>query len=94
MAQSVNLSEAAQALHACFGQRFSASRVGGEQHFAAVLRKQFEFSEQDARQVVEKLARRNVIEWIAEPSIAHSCPGVLELCGDWIIRPDRLAEVG
>ena len=94
MAQSVNLSEAVGALHAHFGQRFSASRVGGEQRFAAVLRKQFDFSEQDARQVVEKLARRDAIQWIAEPSISQSCPGVLELCGDWIIQPDRLAEAG
>ena len=91
IAQSMDLSEAVQALHAHFGRRFSASRVGGEQRFAAVLRTQFDLSEQDARQVVEKLARREVIQWIAEPSIAHSCPGVLELCGDWSIQPDRLA---
>ena len=91
MAQSVNLSESAQALHAHFGQRFSASRTGGEQRFAAVLRTQFDVSEQDAQQVVAKLARREAIQWIAEPSISNSCPGVLELCGDWIIQPDRLA---
>jgi hypothetical protein len=91
IAQSVNLSEAVHALHAHFGRRFSASRVGGEQRFAAVLRTRFDVSEQDARQVVEKLARREVIQWIAEPSIARSCPGVLELCGDWVIQPDRLA---
>ena len=91
IAQSVNLSEAVHALHAHFGRRFSASRAGGEQRFAAVLRTQFDVSEQDAQQVVAKLARREAIQWIAEPSIAHSCPGVLELCGDWIIQPDRLA---
>ncbi len=91
MAQSVNLSGAVHALHAHFGRRFSASRAGGEQRFAAVLRKQFDFSEQDAQQVVAKLARREAIQWIAEPSISKSCPGVLALCGDWIIQPDRLA---
>jgi hypothetical protein len=91
MAQSMNLSEAVHALHAHFGRRFSASRVGGERRFAAVLRTQLDLSEQDAQQVVEKLARRDAIQWIAEPSIARSCPGVLALCGDWIIQPDRLA---
>jgi hypothetical protein len=94
MAQSVNLSGAAHALHAHFGQRFSASRAGGEQRFAAVLRTQFDFCEQDAQQMVAQLARREAIQWIAEPSIAHACPGVLELCGDWIIQPDRLAYAG
>jgi hypothetical protein len=91
MAQSMNLFGAVHALHAHFGRRFSASRTGGEQRFAAVLRTQFDLSEQDAQQVVAKLTRREAIRWIAEPSIAHSCPGVLELCGDWIIQPDRLA---
>jgi len=94
IAQSKNLSEAAQALHAHFGRRFSASRAGGEQRFAAVLRTRFDFSEQDAHQVLEKLARREAIQWIVEPSISKSCPGVLELCGDWVIQPDRLAEAG
>ena len=91
MAASVNLAEAVHALHAQFGRRFSASRTGGAQRFTAVLRTRFDVSEQDARQVVEKLARRDAIQWIAEPSIAHSCPGVLALCGDWVIQPDRLA---
>ena len=94
IAQSVNLSEAAQRLHAHFGRRFPASRAGGEHHLAAFLREQFDLSEQDAQQVVAKLARHDAIQWIAEPSIAHACPGVLALCGDWIIQPDRLAEVG
>ena len=91
MAPSLNLAEAVQALHAQFGRRFAASRAGGAQRFTAVLRTRFDVSEQDARQVVERLARRKVIQWIAEPSIARSCPGVLELCGDWVIQPDRLA---
>ena len=90
MAESVNLSGAVHGLHVHFGQRFSASRAGGEQRFAAVLRTRFDFSEQDAQQMVAKLARREAIQWIAEPSISKSCPGVLELCGDWIIQPDRL----
>ena len=94
MASSVNLAEAVHALQAQFGRRFSASCAGGAQRFTAVLRTRFDVSEQDARQVVEKLARREVIQWIAEPSIARSCPGVLELCGDWVIQPDRLAEAG
>ncbi len=91
IAQSMNLSEAVQALHAHFGRRFSASRAGGEQRFAAVLRTQFDVSEQDAQQLVAKLARRDAIQWIAEPSVARSCPGVLALCGDWVIQLDRLA---
>jgi hypothetical protein len=90
MAESMNLSEAVHALHVHFGRRFSASRAGGEQRFAAVLRTQFDFSEQDAQQLIAKLARREAIQWIAEPSISKSCPGALELCGDWIIQPDRL----
>jgi hypothetical protein len=91
MTQSMNLSEAAHTLHAHFGRRFSASRAGGEHSLAAFLREQFDMSEQDAQQMVAKLARRAVIQWIAEPSISKSYPGVLELCGDWIIQPDRLA---
>ena len=77
MAQTVNLSEAVHALHTHFGRRFSASRAGREQRSAAVLHKQFDFSEQDAQQVVAKLARREAIQWIAEPSISKSCLGVL-----------------
>ena len=90
MVQSINLSEAAQTLQVYFGRRFSASRAGGERRLAAILRKQFELSEPDALQVVAALARRQAIHWIAEPSLSRPCPGLLELCGDWIIQPDRL----
>ena len=91
MAQWMNLSEAAHRLHAHFGQRFPASREGGEQRLAAFLREQFDLSEQDGREVLAKLTRREAISWIAEPSLSRPCPGLLELCGDWIIQPDRLA---
>jgi hypothetical protein len=91
MVQSMNLSEVAHTLQAHFGRRFPASRAGGERLFATILREQFDCSEQDARQVVTKLARRQAIQWIAQPGLSGLCPGLLELCGDWIIQPDRLA---
>ena len=91
MVQSINLSVAAHTLQAHFGRRFPASRSGGERRLAAILREQFDLSEQDALHVVASLARRQVVLWIAEPSLSRPCPGLLELCGDWIIRPDRLA---
>jgi len=91
MVQSMSLSEAAHTLQAHFGQRFPASRAGGERRFAAMLREQFDWSEQDARQVVTKLARCQAIDWIAQPGLSRPCPGLLELCGDWIIQPERLA---
>jgi len=91
MVQSMNLSAAARTLQAHFGRRFPASHAGGERRLAAILREQFDLSEQDALQVVASLARRQVVLWIAEPSLSRPCPPLLELCGDWIIRPDRLA---
>jgi hypothetical protein len=91
MVQSINLSVAAHTLQAHFGRRFPASRAGGERRLAAILREQFDLSEQDALLLVAKLARRRAIHWIAEPSLSRPCPGVLALCGDWIIQPDRLA---
>jgi hypothetical protein len=91
MVQSIALSEAAHTLQAHCGQRFSASRAGGERRFAAILCEQFDLSEQDAHQVVAKLARVQAIHWIAEPSLSRPCPGILELFGDWIIQPTRLA---
>ena len=88
--QSITLSEAVHTLQAHCGPRFQASRAGGERRFAAILREQFDASEQDALQIVAKLARLQAIHWIAEPSFARPCPGVLELCGDWIMQPERL----
>jgi hypothetical protein len=55
------------------------------------LRQQFDVSEQDAREVLAKLIRHQAIYWIAEPSLSRRCPWLLELCGDWIIQPDRFA---
>jgi hypothetical protein len=91
MIQSITLSEAARMLQAHCGQRFPASREGGERRFAAILCEQFDLNEQDAPQVVAKLVRVQAIQWIAEPSLSRPCPGILELFGDWIIQPDRLA---
>jgi hypothetical protein len=91
MVPSMTLSEAVQTLHAHCGQRFPASREGGERRFAALLCEQFHLSEQDAPQVVAKLVRVQAIQWIAEPSLSRPCPGILELFGDWVIQPDRLA---
>ncbi len=91
MIQSIALSEAAHTLQAHCGRRFSASRVGGERCFVAILCEQYDLSEQDAHQLVAKLARRQGIHWIAELSLSRPCPGILELSGDWIIQPDRLA---
>jgi hypothetical protein len=54
------------------------------------LREQFDLSEQDGREVLAKLTRHKAISWIAEPSLSQPCPGLLELCGDWLIQPDRL----
>ena len=91
MLQSITLSEAAHTLQSHFGRQFPASHAGGERRLAAKLREQFALSEQDARQVVAALLRCQAIDWIAEPSLSRPCPGILELCGDWIIRPNRLA---
>ena len=91
MVQSITLSAAAHTLQAHCGRRFPASREGGERRFAAILREQFDLSEEDAHQLVEKLARRQGIHWIAEPSISRPCPSILELFGDWIIQLDCLA---
>jgi len=90
MVQSINLSEAAHTLQAHFGRRFPASYAGGEHRLAAILQEQFDLSKQDALQVLIALARRQAIYWIAERSLSRPCPGLLELCGDWIIQPDRL----
>ena len=90
IAQSITLSEAVHALQAHCGRRFQASRAGGERRFATILREQFDVSEQDALQMVARLARRQAIHWIAEPSSPRPCPGVLELSGDWIVQPERL----
>jgi len=89
--QLVNLSEAADTLCAHFGRRFPASRAGGERRLAVFLCERFDLSEQGARQVLAKLARHQAIYWIAEPSLSRPCPGILELCGDWIIRPECFA---
>jgi hypothetical protein len=91
MVQSITLSEAVQTLQAHCGRRFPASREGGERRFAAILCEQFDLSEQEAPQLVAKLVRVQAICWIAEPSLSRPCPGILELFGDWIIQPDRLA---
>ena len=90
MEQSITLSEAALRLQAHFGRRFAASHAGGERRLATLLRQQFDLSEQDALQLVTRLARHQAIQWIAEPSLSRPCPGILELCGDWTIQPHRL----
>lgn len=88
---AITLSEAARTLELRAGRHFSASRVGGEQRFATILCEQHGLCEQDARLVIERLARRHVIDWIAEPSLSQPCPGLLELFGDWTIQPERVA---
>ena len=90
MIHSINLGDAAHILQAHFGPRFPASQAGGEHRLVARVREQFELNEQEAAQVVAALVRRRAIRWVAEPSLSRPCPGILELCGDWIIQPERL----
>ena len=89
--QSISLSEAARTLEMHAGRRFAASRAGGQQRFTTILCEQHGLCQQDAQQLLERLARRRAIDWIAEPSLSGPCPGILELFGDWVIQPDRVA---
>ena len=42
-------------------------------------------------QAAEKASthRSRAIAWEAAPGLPSPCPGVLELCGDWLIQPER-----
>jgi hypothetical protein len=92
MVYSINLAQAAQALQAHFGSRFAAGRLGGRQRLAVVLREQFDITEPDADMVLAALDRRQAIRWVAEPGLPLPCPGVVELCGDWVIQPDHVRD--
>jgi hypothetical protein len=90
----INLDTAVQALAAYFGSPLSTSRLGGEKRFTAVLRDQFGMTEPDACSVVSALVRRQALRWIAESGLPRpSCPGILEVSGQWRIEPDRMREI-
>ena len=89
MITAIDLTQAAKALYAQFGPRFPASRVGGSQRFAAVLRNQFALDATEAERILATLVRSRAIAWEAAPGLPSPCPGVLELCGDWLIQPER-----
>jgi hypothetical protein len=84
------LIEAARTLQAQFGPRFEASREGGRQRLAAALCRQSAIEASDAERIIATLERWRVIVWEPQPGIARPCPGVLELFGDWVIRPEHL----
>jgi hypothetical protein len=89
MITSIDLTQAAKALHAHFGPRYPASRVGGSHRFAAVLRDQFALDATEAERILASLVRSRAIAWEAAPGLPSPCPGLLELCGDWLIQPAR-----
>jgi hypothetical protein len=93
MEHSINLTMATQALVEQFGVTFTASRLGGERRLAAMLSERFDLAAGDARAILNALVRRRVLCWIAERGLPHPCPGVLELCGQWRIEPDRVQEL-
>ena len=94
MGHSIHLTAAAEALVAQFGVAFAASRLGGERRLAAALCDQFAMGELDARSVVTALIRRQTLHWVAERGLPRaSCPGILEVCGQWQIDPDRVQEL-
>ncbi|HEU5104030.1 MAG TPA: hypothetical protein VFU22_33670 [Roseiflexaceae bacterium] len=90
MMTAVDLTEAAMALREQFGPRLAASRLGGRERLAAALRAQFALDTNDAERIVAALVRCQAIMWEPEPGLPRPCPGVLELCGDWLIRPERV----
>jgi hypothetical protein len=90
MLTTVDLAEAATALRAHFGPRFASSRLGGQQRLAAVLRDRFALDATDAERILAALARRQAISWEIAPGLARPCPGVVELCGDWLIQPGHV----
>lgn len=92
MNTAIELTQASTALREQFGPRIEASRQGGRQRLVAALCRQFAIEAGDAERTVTALERRNAIVWEPASGIARPCPGVLELFGDWVIRPERLRE--
>ena len=90
MSSTIDLAEAAGILHSHFGPRFAASRWGGRHRLMAALRAEFVIEESDADKILDALDRRQAIHWEAERGLGGPCPGILELCGDWLIRPECL----
>ena len=94
MVHPIDLDTAAQTLAAYFRSPLPASRLGGEKRFAAILRDRFGVADSDACSVVSALVRRQALRWIAERGLPRSsCPGVLEVCGEWRIEPERMREL-
>jgi hypothetical protein len=56
----------------------------------AALQAQFEVEKPDAEHILAALARCQALHWEATRGLSKPCPGVLELCGDWLIQPERL----
>ena len=92
MIHPIDLATAAQSLKTHFGSPLAASRHGGEQQFTAVLHHQFGLTEPAAGSVVTALVRRHALRWVNAHGVAQPCPGALELCGQWLIQPDRVQE--
>ena len=92
MIHPIDLATAAQSLKTHFGSPLAASRHGGEQRFTAVLHHQFGLTEPAAGSVVTALVRRHALRWVNAHGVAQPCPGALELCGQWLIQPDRVQE--
>src|SRR5262249_33904144 len=89
-AHPIDLAEAAHALRAHFGPRFAASHLGVRPRLVAVLCARFAIAGPDAGQILAALARRQAVRWEAARGLPLRCPGVLEICGDWLIQPERL----
>jgi hypothetical protein len=89
-AHPIDLAEAAHILRAHFGPRFAASHLGGRHRLVAVLCARLAIAEPDAGQLLAALTRRQAVRWEAARGLPLPCPGVLEICGDWLIQPERL----
>jgi hypothetical protein len=93
MIKAIELTEAAMALREHLEPRLAASRLGGRQRVAAALCGRFALDTDAAERIVAALERCQAVMWEPDAGLARPCPGVLELCGEWLIRPDRL-QVG
>jgi hypothetical protein len=94
MIKVIELTEAAMALRDHLGPRLAASRLGGRQRVAAALCDRFALDTDDAERIVAALERCQAVVWEPDAGLARPCPSVLELCGEWLIRPERLQVSG
>jgi hypothetical protein len=91
MSYAIDIFKAAQALAAECGGHIAASRRGGQRHFVRILCQYFGLPEAEATRIITALERRQALQWISAHGPAMPCPGMLELCGTWLVEPHRLS---